>query len=94
MNRNLFIVVVFAAMILVVGCRKDRPVDAVSVKTEEAGSVTDKAAILNASVTFRSVEAADFVCGFLVGTSSNPDPGTRSGLRPVIPVETGNSPPG
>ena len=84
MNRNLFIVVVFAAMILVVGCRKDRPVDAVSVKTEEAGSVTDKAAILNASVTFRSVEAADFVCGFLVGTSSNPGPGN------AIWVEAGN----
>jgi|GEM_PF-1744240 len=84
MNRNLFIVVVFAAMILVVGCRKDSRKGSVSVKTEEAESVTDRAASLYASVDFRSVDPAECICGFLLSTSSKPEPGNS------VRVETRN----
>ncbi len=83
MKRLVFIILVLAVLAMVSGCRKDR-VSSVSVKTEEAESVTDKAASLYASVDFRSIDAAECVCGFLLGTSSRPEPANS------VRIEAGN----
>ena len=89
MNRFLFFAPVLMALMLVLGCRKDSTEGILSVKTEDAESVTDWSASLNASVNFHSVNPAECTCGFLIGTSSNVEPWNAVSVEARNPGENG-----